>query len=182
MRLVQFISLQLHQLQRSARLYAEALAESRSKAAAAAAVLEAESAGAEAAAEARALRLQAARVDEQVRLKRSGLKQHHHTGAPLVSTQLAIRVYNHMPCGVYFLPLQMCRQTKSMQVRVLKARLATAQKLEADAAAAQEESALLADGLAAKKAQLASAAQQAILLQSLADTPAGGEQDARSRW
>lgn len=53
-------------MQRDANMYAEALAAATTKEDAAATALEADAAGAEAAAGTRALRLQAARVDEQV--------------------------------------------------------------------------------------------------------------------
>jgi hypothetical protein len=54
-----------------------------------------------------------------------------------------------------------------LQVKVMNARLAAAQQLDADTAAAQEEVAALMDRLAAKKAELSAAVQQTTFLQSI---------------
>jgi hypothetical protein len=62
-----------------------------------------------------------------------------------------------------------------MQVRVLGSRLSAAQKLDADAAAAQDESVVLTDRLAAKRAELVAAAQQTALLQSVSAGTAGAD-------
>lgn len=62
-----------------------------------------------------------------------------------------------------------------MQVRVLGSRLSAAQNLDADAAAAQDEAAVLTDRLAAKRAELVAAAQQTALPQSVSAGTAGAD-------
>ena len=61
----------------------------------------------------------------------------------------------------------------SMQVRVLGSRLSAAQKLDADAAAMQDEAAVMTDRLAAKRAELVTAAQQTARLHSVSAGTAG---------